>query len=240
MVETKGFIGAPANNCLLPKLLGNSNCVSMGTIDPMYPHPIFIRSSYEGAPGHGAEIISTRSPKESQRSMRGGSKVMRKVSAFGPAHAEQARKLYQIKRTQHEKRLQSFESTDRSHVQSGRYITISKHDKAQVSTQGVQLPKDPVQYEQRVKYTNSGGKRVPAPEMPEPNQPILKIVTIAPRPNRKSAGKPKISSEVEYVGKSRETFVKDQAPKLGDTIQKGPCITIFQILGEISSSIYLS
>jgi len=234
MVEVKGFIGAPANNCLLPKVLGNSNCVSMGTIDPIYTRdPIFIRSSNEGAPGKGAEIKSTRSPTESQRSMRGGSKVMRKVSAFGPAHAEQARKLYQIKRTQHEKRLQSFESTDRSHVQLGHYITISKHDKAQVSTQGVHLPKDPVQYEQRVKYTNSGGKRVPALEMHEPNQPILKIVTIAPRPNKESTGKLKISSEVEHVGKSREVFEKEQPSKLGDKIQKGPCITILQILSEI-------
>jgi len=236
MVDAKGFIGAPANNCLLPKVLGNSNCVGMGSIDPIYPRdPIFIRSSNEGALVNGAEIISTRSPRESQRSMRGGSKVMRKVSAFGPAHAEQARKLYQIRRTQHEKGLQNFESTDHSHFQSGRYITISKHDKAQVSTQVVQLPKDPVQYEQRVKYTNSGGKRVPAPEMHEPNQPILKIVTIAPRPNKESAGKPKISSEVEYVGKSREVFVKELPSKLGNKVQKVPCITIFQILDEISS-----
>jgi len=236
MVEAKGFIGAPANNCLLPKVLGNSNCVTMGSIDPIYPRdPILIRSSKEGVLANGAEIISTRSPRESQRSMRGGSKVMRKVSAFGPAHAEQARKLYQIRRTQPEKRLQSFESADRSRFQSGHYITISKHDKAQVSTQGVQLPKDPVQYEQRVKYTNSGGKRVPTPNMHEPNQPILKIVTIAPRPNKESAGKPKISSEVEDAGKTREVFMKEQPSKRGDKVQKVPCITILQILGEISS-----
>jgi len=119
MVEVEDFIEAPANNCLLPKVLGNSNChnVSMGTIDPIYTRdPIFIRSSNEGALDSGAEIKSTTSRRESQRSMRVGSKVMRKVSAFGPAHAEQARKLYQIERTQHDKRLQSFESTDRSLV----------------------------------------------------------------------------------------------------------------------------
>jgi len=236
MVEAKGFIGATANNCLLPKVLGNSNCVSMGSIDPIYPRdPVLIGSLNEGVLANGAAIISTRSPRESQRSMRGGSKVMRNVSAFGPAHAEQARKLYQIRRTQNEKRLQSFESTDRSGFQSGHYITISKHDKAQVSTQGVQLPKDPVQYEQRVRYTNSGVKRVPTPNMHEPNQPILKIVTIAPRPNKDSAGKPKISSEVEYVGKSREVFEKEQPSKFGDMIQKVPCITILQLLGEVSS-----
>jgi len=235
MVKVNGSIGARTNDCGGLKVIGHSNCdeISLAVIDPMQVcDPIFTRSSKEFEVGVRGNINGTRSLRENQIWTHSGSKVMQKVSAFGPAHAEQARKLYQIKKSQQRDTLHCFEEPERSDVHSG-------NKKAQVSTNNVDLPKEPVHYEQRVIYRNCREKTGPLPEIFEPNQPILKIVKITPRPNRVCVGAKK-SSEVGQIGNPSDRFVKEEPLTIEDKIlQKGPCITILQILGEISSAVYL-
>jgi len=242
MVKVNGFIGAPVNDCGQLKVIGHSNCdeISLAVIDPKQVcDPIFTRSLNEFEVGVGAKIKGTRSLRESQIWTHSGSKVMQKVSAFGPAHAEQARKLYQVKRSQQEDTLNCFEEPESTDVHSGRHVWLSKNEKAQVSTNGFHLPEEPIHYEQRVIYRKCGEKKGPLPEIFEPNQPILKIVKITPRPNRDCAS-PKTSSDVGQIGNPSDRFVKEEPLTIEDKIlRKGPCITTLQILGEISSAVYL-
>jgi len=243
MVKINGSMGAPTNDGGDLKVIRQSNCdeISFAAIDPVQVcDTIFTKSLNEFEVGVGAKTKDTSSLIESEIWKHSVSKVMQKVCAFGPAHAEQARKLYQIKRPQQEDTLHCFEEPEHSDIYSGRQVWISKHEKAQVYTNEVDLPKEPVHYEQRVIYRNCREKKGPPPEIFEPNQPILKIVKITPRPNRDCAS-PIAFSEAVQNGNSSDGFVKEEPLTLEDKIlQKGPYITILQILGEISNAVYLS
>lgn len=53
-----------------------------------------VKSLHGGALKGGAKPKCMRNPMESQLLIRNNSKVVQKISSFGPAHAEQARKLF--------------------------------------------------------------------------------------------------------------------------------------------------
>jgi len=160
-----------------------------------------------------------------------------KISAFGPAHAEKARKLYQIKGKQAEQGPEFL--PNHSHIQSVGYTQKSYCQNANVSTNEVNITKDPVHYGQRVPHRKSTEDQVPISTMTDANQPILKIVKITPRPNEERARNPKSSSDAGDTEYTREGLVKNDPLNIEDRVQQNyPCATILQILGEISSSIY--
>jgi len=241
MKKVKGCIGVPANDCQLCKVLGHSNSHKFHTATT---HNVQIcgppiTGSLSGATGeNGAKIKSTNNRSESRKlDMREASKVMPKISAFGPAHAEKARKLYQSKGIQTEKGPEF--SPSHFHIQPVGFLQKLYCQNAEVSTNEINITKDPVHYGQRVPHRKSSEDQVPISKVTDANQPILKIVTITPRPNEERARKPKSSSDAGETVYSREGLVRNDPLNIEDRVQQNyPCATILEILGEISSSIY--
>jgi len=241
MKKVKGNIGVPTNDCQLCKVLGHSNShkfhtATTHTVQICGPHII---GSLSGATGeNGVKSKSTNNQSESRKLvLREASKVVPKISAFGPAHAEKARKLYQIKGKQAEQGPEFL--ANQSHMQLDGYTQKSYCQNANVSTNEVNITKDPVHYGQRVPHRKSTEDWVPISTMTDANQPILKIVTITPRPNEERARNPKSSTDAGDIVYTREGLVKNDPLNIEDRVQQNyPCATILQILGEISSSIY--
>lgn len=103
------------------------------------------------------------------------------------------------------------------------------------------MPKDPVYYEQRKINRNSKVKQLAFPARLKENQPLLRIAMITPRPDRTCGINPKNTIETETSRNSRERFEKEEPFKLEDKLlQKVPCITILQLLRELSSPVYLT
>jgi len=205
-----------------------------------------IRTSFEslteGVVELGAKSNYQKDLRENQQLKRAGSKVTRKVAAFGPAHADQARKLYQFKATQpirSDKIWTSFLSS--SNMQFGRHILLSHHEQDLMSANGGHLLEEPVYHRNLVHYIDLKKKWAPSSLQLE-SQPILKIVTISPRPNGASARKSKISFNAKHLKTFKAGLVKDERVNSEDkTKQKDPSrLTIFQILGEISRCVYLN
>lgn len=171
-----------------------------------------------------AKTKCTKKSRGSRLRMCDSSKVMKKVSAFGPTHAEQLRKLYKVKEIQHEENQTVYDMSKRISHQFGRHSLISNHDSAQ-----------------RVYHTNSFVKRVPNECNSESQkkrvqrsliqQPLVRIATIQQRPGGKSVSNPKHSVDIECNVYSNERFAKEKPLKCVDKIgQEG---TIFQLLGEM-------
>jgi len=237
MKKVNGYIGVSTNECQLWKLLGHSNSCKAheATINRIRIRGCTVRSLNEEVRDSGAKTKITSNQSESQLLLREVSKVGQKVSAFGPAHAEKARKLYLIKgsQSQHMPIL-----PNRSDIQLSRHIVKSHHQDAEDSTNEVNS-KDPIYYGQRVLYRNSKENPVSFTPVAELNQPILKIVTILPRPKKECVRRPKSFSDAGEIVYSREGFVKKESLSHEDKVQHNVyCSTILQILEEISSSIY--
>jgi len=238
MKKAKRYIGVPTNDCKRCMVLGHSNShkfytATAHTVQICGPP---ITGSLSGATGeNGAESKSTNHQSGSRKLVfREASKVMQKISAFGPAHAEKARKLYQIKGSQADQGPEFL--PNHSHIQPVGYIQKSNCQNAEVSTNEANIPKDPVHYGQRVPHRKSTEDQVSISTATDENQPILKIVTITPRPNEERARKPKSFSYAEETVHSREGLVKKDQLNIEDRAQQNyPCATILQILGEISS-----
>jgi len=241
MKKAKGYIGVPTNDCKRCKVLGHSCSHKFYTATTHTVHICGppITGSSSGATGENeAKSKSSNNQSESRKLvLREASKVMQKISAFGPAHAEKARKLYQIKGIRAERGPEFL--PNHSHIQPVGYIQKSYCQHAEVSTNEVNITKDPVHYGQRVPHRKSTEDQVSVSTATDENQPILKIVTITPRPNAERARKPKSSSDAGETVYSREGLVKNIALNNKDRVQQNyPCATILQILGEISGSIY--
>lgn len=240
MKKVKGNIGVHINDCQLCKVLGHSDShkfhkATTHTVQICGPP---ITESLSGATGKiGIKSKSTNNQSESRKLVLcEASKVVPKISAFGPAHAEKARKLYQIKGRQAE--LGPEFLPNQSHIEPVGNNQKSYCQNATVSTNEVKITKDPVHYGQRVLQRKSTEDQVPISTMTEANQPILKIVKITPRPNEERARNPKSSSDAGDDVNTREGLVKNDPLNIEDRVQNYPCATILQILGEISSSIY--
>jgi len=241
MKKVKGYIGVLANDCQLCKVLGHSNshkfhAATTHTVQICGP---LVTGSLSGATGeNGVKSKSTNNQSESRKLvLREASKVMPKISAFGPAHAEKARKLYHCKGIQAEQGPKFL--SNHSHIQPDGHMQKSYCQNAEVCTNEIQITKDPVHYGQRVPNRESSEDQVPISTVADANQPILKIVTITPRPNEERASKQKRSSDAGENVYSREGLVRNDPLNIeGRVGQNYPCATILQILGELSSSIY--
>lgn len=238
MKKVKGNIGVHINDCQLCKVLGHSDShkfhkATTHTVQICGPP---ITGSLSGATGeNGVKSKSNNNQSESRKLvLREASKVVPKISAFGPAHAEKARKLYQITGKQAEQGPEFL--PNHSHIQPVGYTQKSYCQNANVSTNEVNISKDPVHYGQSVPHRKSTVNQVPISTMTDANQPILKIVKITPRPNEERARNPKSSSDAGDTVYTREGLVKNDPLNIEQ--QNYPCATILQILGEISNSIY--
>jgi len=166
-------------------------------------------------------------------------KAKQQVSAFGPAHAEQARKLYQLKGFRHKQtQKKCLGLPRRCNIHYGSEIMLSQHEQTQISTNGGQLPKDPTYNGRRVQHGTSGKKELPLDDMLEQNQPILKLVKISSRPDKYTC---KNTSNVEHSECAGEHFMEKKPLnfKKGVGGKDLSSLTILQILENISSTVYL-
>jgi len=143
-------------------------------------------------------------------------KVIQKVSAFGPAHAEYARELFHSKDTQSSNGyghclVQPFHPS----VQDGRHTLISNRE--QVRTTGNYMPQGPV--------SDVHG--------PQYRKPIFKIAMITPRSDGRMVNKPRSAEGYaqEGVGEKNSFYSMEKMCK------NGACPTILQLLCEISDRI---
>jgi len=119
-------------------------------------------------------------PVKSQPLCHKGPKAIQQVSAFGPANAEQARKLYQLKGFRHKQRHQnSLGLPHRCNINYGSEIMLSQHEQTQISSNGGQLPKDPKYRGRSFQHGTSCKKEVPLSDKLEQNQSILKLAKIS-------------------------------------------------------------
>jgi len=237
MNEVYGRSEIPVVNCESCKAPGHQNCHVTRTAQTDTIRMGLLPLT-EGEVELGAKAEYKKDIRGNQLMKRTGSKVTRKVDAFGPAHADQARKLYQFKGTQSNQNDKSWTNfLNRSNNQFGRRILLTQNEQDPMSANiGPQL-EEPLYHGNRVHYIDLKKKQVPHPLMLELNQPILKIVTITPRPNVKYERKAKISYNAKHSKTSEaELLEKDEPQNSGDkTKQKS--LTIFQILGGISGCV---
>jgi len=171
-----GSIKLPTKECHIWKVVAQSKSNKADPID--------IKRLSERALLAEGETNCTRNSRQSEPLMRDGSKAMPKVTAFGPAQAEQARKLYQTKRAQHVNRKTYFDLLKRSHQHFARQILI-----ADQSTQRVYHPSSLAQ------RTSSMQDKSDMKTHPLMHQPLVRTASISPRPNGRFVRKPKNSSD---------------------------------------------
>jgi len=140
-------------------------------------------------------------------------KVMQKVSAFGPAHAEYARKLFQPKDTKCSNgNGDCLVQPSHPCVEHGRRTLMS--NRKQVRTTG--------------NYLAQGPKR--DVHRPQLRKPTFKIAMITPRSSSRIVSKPR---SAEGCGKEG-IGEKSSFCSMEKVSENGACPTIFQLLCEIS------
>jgi hypothetical protein len=172
-----GSIKLPTKECHVWKVVAHSKSNKADPTD-------IKRSSERGLQAEGETNCTTNS-RQSEPLMRNGSKAMRKVTAFGLAQAEQARKMYQIKRAQHVNRKTCFDLIKRSHQQFAHQILIPTNQ----STQRVYHPNSLAQ------RASSMQEKSDRKTHPLKHQPFVRIASITSRPNGRFVRKPKNSSD---------------------------------------------
>jgi len=185
-----------------------------------------VSSDHRGKPKRGGWYQG-----ESQPLCQKGLKAVQQVSAFGPAHAEQARKLYHLKGTRCEQRQENYLILPhRSNIRHGSLILLSQQEQAQIRTNDSRIHKESV-HVKRVQFETSWKKEVPITEMLEQTQPILKIVTILERPG-KCKGKLRNFSDVEHSKCERENCMEKKPFNYDDGVGENgsPRLTILQLL----------
>jgi len=216
-----GSIKLPAKECYMRKVFAFSN--SNNT------HPNVIKTSVEPTLHAAAKPKCTKNSGRSRLRMCDSSKVTQNVFAFGPAHAEQARKLYQVKQTQNEERQTGCKVSKRFNRQFGRHILLSNHASAQSVYHTSSLAK---RASSILGECNAESQKIRV-QHSLMRQPLVRIASIQQRPNGKSVSKPKHSLEIECNVYTNEGFVKEEPSKCED--KTGPKCTIFQLLEEMSS-----
>lgn len=192
-------------------------------------HHSVIKTSVEPTLHAAAKTKCDKNSGGSRLRMCDSSKVMQNVFAFGPAHAEQARKLYQVKKTQHDESQTGYNVSKRFNHQYARRILISNHESGQSVNHTSSFAKRPSSIPNEC-YAQSQKIRVQQSLM---LQPLVRIATIQQRPNGKSVSKPEHSLDIECNVYNMKGFVKEEPLKCEDKI--GSKCTIFQLLGEMSS-----
>jgi len=164
--------------------------------------------------------------------------IKQEVSAFGPKHAEHARRLYQSKRTQP---IQEFRQNMilpyRPHFAP---VQVSCHKQAQV-TEGVYLLGDPVfgrSLNQTALYTDPPKSQVPVPDTSQPSENILKIAKISRRPSKEQPTKTKASIDFGVELLNHKGSVKKSNDFLNSAcVRDLSNAPVFQILCEISNTL---
>jgi len=167
--------------------------------------------------------------------------IKQEVSAFGPQHAEIARRFYQSKRTQP---IQEFRPIMiQPYRQNLAPVYVSCHKQTQV-TEGVYLHEEPVfgrSLNQTALYTDRTKSQVPVPDTSQTSENVLKIAKISRRPSKQQPTKTKASigfgvellnNKVERGSVKKSDDFLDSAR--GRDLSNAP---VFQILCEISNTL---
>jgi len=230
----------------LLKIQGHSNCqmaharTTPTDLSRIRNHSV-LNSVTQIAPELGEKTIHGEYQGKSRPLYRQVPKAMQQVAAFGPAHAEQARKLYQLKGTRHKHEHKNcLIIPNRSNICHASQILLSQHEQTHMSTNGDHLPIEPEDCGRRVQNETSCKKEVPLADMLEQNQPILKLVSISSRPGKDTCNQRK-SPDVENRECAREEFVGKKPLNLKNGVGEKDfsSFTILQILENISSTVYL-
>jgi len=164
-------------------------------------------------------------------------KISEKISAFGPKHAEHARRFYQAKGLIPQDSLQIAVPT---HEPNYRPMQVSNHIQIPI-TKGCYFLGEQV-FDTSVNHAAYHGEsiknQVRAAVTPSSNETILKVAKISPRPSKKQLIKTKtlfvklINNRVEKsLGEKSVDF---QASGHETDLSNAP---LFQILGEISKTL---
>lgn len=146
--------------------------------------------------------------------------VMQKVSAFGPAHAEYARKLFNSEGRQCSNGYGDCLVPPFHPSVQGRHTLVSNREQTLIRTTRSHLPQGHVS------------------DLHEPHyrRPTLKIAMITPRPDCKIENKPRNSASAD--GYAREGVrEKNSLYSMEKVSENGSCPTILQLLCEISDPI---
>jgi len=190
-------------------------------------------------PSVGSEGPAYRKNRESKRPVHPNfPKIKQEVSAFGPKHAEHARRFYQSKRTQP---IQQFQQVmvrpNYGHTE------VSGHRQTQV-TEGVHLLGESAigrSLNPTALYNDSLKSQVPVPDTSLPYETVLKIAKISPRPSKKQPTKNKTSfgfgvklsnHKVERGSLKKSDNFEDNGREID--LSNAP---VFQILCEISNTL---
>jgi len=168
-------------------------------------------------------------------------KVKQEVSAFGPQHAEHARRYYQTKRTQP---IQEFRQIIIPQYRPNYGpVQVSGHRQTQV-TERVYLRREPVfvtSLNQTAFYTDSVKSQVPVPDTSPASENVLKIAKISTRPSKKQHTKTKAS--IGFGVKLLNHKVERGSAKNSDDCLDSACerdlsnAPVFQILCEVSNTL---
>jgi len=111
-------------------------------------------------------------------------RTKQEVFAFGPLHAERARRFYQSQRTQLIHQFRKVMIVP--YVPNYDPMQVSGHRQTKV-TEGVYFPGEVSgrSRNQTALYTDSCKSQVPVPGTSQPFETVLKIIQIAPRPSRR-------------------------------------------------------
>lgn len=189
--------------------------------------PTDLKGSIEIALRAEGEINGTRDSRKSEPLMHDGSKAMPKVTAFGPALALRARKLYQMKRSQQLNNKSCLDLPKRSNQHFARHLLISNQ-----STQCVNNTSSLAQGACSIRNMCDTRTQEKWVEHPLMRQPFVRIASITPRP-KPFLRKPRNSSAIAYTGYTNK-FVKEEPLNCGHEI-RNQGTTILELLGEISS-----
>jgi len=228
LANTDFFLFVFENIMCITKLPTEHDWKVVGHCNSNKAVPTDFKTSIERALHSEGETNGTRDLKESEPLMHEGSKAMPKVTAFGPALALRARKLYQINCSQQVKNKTCFDQPKRSNQHFSRHMLISKQ-----STQWVNNTSSLTQGACSIRNmcdTRTQEKRI---QHPLRRQPFVRIASITPHPKGQFLRKPKNNSAIGYNGYTSE-FVKEEPLNCKREI-RNQGITILDLLGEMSS-----
>jgi len=169
--------------------------------------------------------------KESKRPLYNNfSKIKQEIAAFGPKHAEHARRVYQSKGTQPlQEFMQIMASPYRPNYDP---MQVSRHRRSQVTKRSYLLREHvhDASVNQTALYTDSLKGQVPFPVTYKPKETVLKVAKISPRENQptKTTGLKVVYHKVEHGLAKKSDVFQDRGCELD--LANAP---IFQILREM-------
>lgn len=184
-----------------------------------------------------SEGAAYRRSKESKRPVhRNFPKIKQEVAAFGPKHAEHARRFYQSKGTQPKQKFRQVMVPP--YRPNYGPMQVSRHKKTQVTKESYLLgePVHDRSVNQTALYTDSLKGQVPVPVTSQPNETVLKVAKISPRLNKKmpmkTIGVKLLNHNVEQGLAKKSDVFQDSGSEID--LSNAP---IFQMLCELSNTL---